>query len=343
MADVIIVGGGLFGLALGHHLHNSGVAFQILEARDRLGGRIKGLHDAGHTFDLGPSWYWPGQPRMARLTADLGLTTFPQHAAGDLIFEPENGDVQRGAGFSSMEGSLRVEGGMSALINGLATSLPADKVTLNAQVTDILQTGVIMADGTKINSNHIVLACPPRVASELTFTPDINRAALAAIPTWMGGQAKFVATYDTPFWRDAGLSGDAMSRRGPLVEIHDASPNNADLGALFGFVGVPANARARHGDAVIDTALNQLARLFGAAARSPRMVHLEDWATQPQTAVTADQQPLIAHPTYGLPSALHELWGGTLHFGSTETAHEFGGFLEGALARAEIVAHTLIK
>lgn len=344
MPDIVIVGGGLSGLALARHLNDAGADFQLLEARNRLGGRIKGLKDAGHTFDLGPSWYWPGQPRMAGLAADLGLTTFNQYAKGDLMFETDQGEVQRGAGFSSMEGSFRIEGGMTALIDGLAAGLPHSRITLDTQVQHVEKgVGVRLDDGTTIAANHIVLTCPPRVAAGFTYTPNIDTAALARIPTWMGGQAKFVATYDTPFWRGAGLSGDAMSRLGPLVEIHDASPQDASLGALFGFVGLPPIARAGQGDAVIAAALDQLVRLFGDAARSPRNAHLEDWATQPQTASADDQKPLMAHPDYGLGADLETVWDGALHFASTETAQDFGGFLEGALMRAQTIANRLLR
>ena len=38
--DVLIVGGGLSGLALADELHCKGMDFQRLEARDRVGGRI---------------------------------------------------------------------------------------------------------------------------------------------------------------------------------------------------------------------------------------------------------------------------------------------------------------
>ncbi|MCF2871521.1 FAD-dependent oxidoreductase [Octadecabacter sp. G9-8] len=343
MADIVIVGGGLSGLALAQHLERAGADWHLLESRTRLGGRIKGVKDADHIFDLGPSWYWPGQPRMARLTADLGLATFKQHATGDLMFEPEQGDVQRGVGFASMEGSLRINGGMIALINGLAARLPENRITMNAQAATVDQhDGITLSDGTKITANRVVITCPPRVAAGLAFTPQIDINALSRIPTWMGGQAKFVATYDTPFWRTAGLSGDAMSRRGPLVEIHDASPSDTSLGALFGFVGVPPNHRAQNADAIIAASINQLARLFGDDDKTPRAAYLEDWATQPETASSEDQAPLTSHPAYGLPRALENLWDGALHFGSTETATDFGGFLEGALARAETLAHRLL-
>ena len=65
-ADTLIVGGGLSGLALAAKLQKAGQSFLVVEAAERLGGRIltKDVGDAG--FDYGPAWFWPGQPRLAR-------------------------------------------------------------------------------------------------------------------------------------------------------------------------------------------------------------------------------------------------------------------------------------
>ena len=46
-AEVLIVGGGAAGLAAAHALHEAGVDIVVLEARDRLGGRIWTLRDTG--------------------------------------------------------------------------------------------------------------------------------------------------------------------------------------------------------------------------------------------------------------------------------------------------------
>ncbi|MEZ4399178.1 MAG: FAD-dependent oxidoreductase [Kofleriaceae bacterium] len=343
--DVVIVGAGLAGLALADRLTQAGRDALLVEARPRLGGRIDALVVDGAAFDLGPAWFWPGQPRMAALAARLGATVFEQHAAGAQLHEDERGRVTRGRGFASMAGSLRIDGGMATLVDRLAAVVPPARVRRGAPVVRVEAPGrVILADGDRLDARHVVLALPPRVAATLAFAPALApevHAALAAIPTWMGGQAKFVAVYDAPFWRADGLSGDATSRRGPLVEIHDASTVTGQPAALFGFVGVPATRRAGHGAAVVAAAVDQLARLFGPAAARPRQTALADWATAPETAGALDLQPTTAHPDYGLPAALAGLWAGRLHLGSTETAATFGGYLEGALERAEAVAATL--
>ncbi|SDZ47628.1 monoamine oxidase [Jannaschia faecimaris] len=334
--DVLIVGGGLSGLALADRLQAAGQDWQLIEARSRLGGRIDVLRHGGTAFDMGPSWFWPGQPRMAAMADRLGLHVFSQHADGALIWEDESGGVQRDRGFSSMAGSLRIAGGMAAMIDGLATGLPSVRLHLGSAVAEVRPDGVTLSDGCRIGARRIVMALPPRVVAELAFSPLLEPEILSelrAVPTWMGGQAKFVAVYDRPFWRDTGLSGDGMSRRGPLVEIHDASGPTGTPGALFGFVGVPATHRAGQGAAIRQAATAQLARMFG--TRIPVATQLTDWADHPETASALDRQPLYAHPDYRMPAALAQLWDGALMLGSTEVAPEHGGFLEGALAMAD--------
>ena len=213
---------------------------------------------------------------------------------------------------------------------------------LNAPVVEINQSGiVILANGDTISAGRIVLAVPPRVIAKIKITPDFDAAvwqSLANIPTWMGGQAKFIATYARPFWREQGLSGDAMSRRGPMVEIHDASAMDGTPGALFGFIGVPASQRNGQGDVLSAACVAQLGHLFGPEALTPQKNELRDWAYAPQTASSLDHQPPPGHPHYGLPTALRHLWQGKLIMGSTEVASQFGGFLEGALSAAEDAA-----
>jgi len=346
--DIAIIGGGLAGLSLAERLHRAGRDVRLFEARDRLGGRIDALRTPTGAVDLGPSWFWPGQPRMAALVADLGLTPFEQYAQGAVSFEDEGGTVHRGMGVASMAGSLRVAGGMIRLVEGLAARLSPERLHTGARVTGIARNDgrVTFADGQTLEAGHVVLALPPRLAARLTFSPELapeRLRALGEIPTWMGAHAKFVAVYDTPFWRAAGLSGDAMSRHGPLMEIHDASGPEGTPAALFGFVGVPAVHRAGKGAEIGQAALSQLARLFGPQALTPRQTALRDWAFEPDTAVADDHVPPRAHPDYGLPADLRDPWDGRLHFAVSEMAPEVGGFMEGALAAAEAAAQRLLR
>ena len=105
----------------------------------------------------------------------------------------------------------------------------------------------------------------------------------------MAPHAKFVALYDRPFWRSAGLSGSAQSVVGPLAEIHDATTGSGSP-ALFGFVGVGADRRAAAGNELLKKAcLDQLVRLFGGEAATPTSTLLMDWSAEIFTATIRDR------------------------------------------------------
>lgn len=315
--EICIIGAGLSGLALATALRADGQAVTVLEARDRPGGRV--LSQGG--YDLGPSWIWPQNRRMLALLDQLGLRHFAQYASGRLVFEDGKGMIRRDLDFATMSGALRVAGGLARITDTLAAPL-GDALRLSCPVRRVAEdaTGVtITTDSTSLRAARVVLALPPRLVAGLGI-------ALPDVPTWMAGQAKLVATYPTPFWRDQGLNGDAISHRGPLAEIHDASPHGGQAGALFGFAHPGA---ARDAD-FQDAAITQLARLFGPKAATPDQVMVKDWSTDTATATHADQTPLASHPIYqGIAPTKR------LIFAGTEATEENGGFLEGALAAAE--------
>ncbi len=337
----LIIGGGLSGLALAERLTRLSQDFHLLEARDRFGGRIETQHLGDAYFDLGPAWFWPGQPRVAELVDRFGLHRFDQYSTGDLVYENELGQVLRGQGFASMEGSWRIEGGLAALTTALEKCIPTSRKQRNAKTIRLkLHDGICtatLADGSVIEGDQVVLAMPPRIASNIEFSPTLPEKSfieMAAVPTWMAGQAKVVAVFNSPFWRDLGLSGDAMSRIGPLAEIHDASPASGGPYALFGFVGVPPQARLDQ-EALRQAAVAQLNRLFGTGAAEPEALYIKDWALDPLTSTPLDSRPQHSHPAYGLPVALRGLWEDRLVFAGTEVASHFGGYIEGALEAAE--------
>ncbi|MEP2030761.1 MAG: FAD-dependent oxidoreductase [Paracoccaceae bacterium] len=345
--STLIIGGGLSGLALADELQTQGRDYMLVEAQGRFGGRIKTRYFGAGYFDLGPTWIWPGQPRISTLIEQLEIKSFDQYTDGQSIFEDEMGRVQRGVGFASMEGSWRLHGGFEVLTSLLSERLPTNRKRLNARVTALKksETGITatFSNGDAFSANHAVLALPPRIAANIEYFPALPERAfqkMQSVATWMAGQAKAVAVYDKPFWRGGGLSGNAMSRIGPLVEIHDASPVENGPYALFGFIGVPAEAR-KDEQALRRQILAQLARLFGGDANEPERLYIEDWAHNSNTSTTADSSPQYAHPTYGMPRSLINLWDGRLLFGGTEVAAEFGGYVEGALEAAEYAIRSI--
>lgn len=340
--DILIIGGGLAGLALAHQLNEAGRDWQLIEARGRWGGRIKRHIHQGASYDLGPSWFWPGQPRIDAWLKRFELSRFEQAYRGALVYQDEQGGIHRGRGFASMQGSWRVSGGLSALIDALVSGLPSERLHLSCSARHIERAGNIIRVKTprqdQIEANQVIWAAPPRLIKSVSFSPALSADTVTAahsIPTWMAGHAKAIAIYKTPFWIEAGLSGDAQSRRGPLTQIHDASPAEGSGAALFGFVGTSPAQRHNQPDALKEAIQAQLGFLFGDEASRPEALILQDWAFEPETAIDLDHQPLFHHPHYGRPKALTEIWDNRLHFGSTEMASQFGGYVEGALEIAE--------
>ena len=87
--NVVVVGAGLAGLTAARRLRAGGATVVVLEARDRVGGRVlsKGA-GAGHgVFDHGAQWIGPTQQRMHALTQELGIETFPTFHEGDKILQ----------------------------------------------------------------------------------------------------------------------------------------------------------------------------------------------------------------------------------------------------------------
>jgi len=341
--DILIIGGGLSGLTATWQLRSAGENASIMEARTRFGGRILTVEgDDGTPCDLGPSWFWPGQPLVASLLNHFDIPYFEQYVDGAVLFQQMDGRIDRITDASPMTGSLRIQGGVNHLTNVIADKIDASHQLLAHMVTGLsINNDVITVDAigptgkVQLEAKQVALAIPPRLAADLIIVPELPKKtmqALADTPTWMAGHAKFFATYDEPFWRMKGLCGTAISQCGPLAEVHDASPNSGNTFSLFGFSRLDAESRESMGRfEFIKKAIAQLAALFGNEANRTLTVHFQDWSTEKFTANVADRKPLTSHPHYGLNLLLGRAWGGKLEFISTETSFSNGGLIEGAL------------
>jgi monoamine oxidase len=87
-ADVAIVGAGLAGLVAARRIAAAGALPLVVEARDRVGGRLlnEEIGD-GKVVEVGGQWIGPTQERLGALAAELGVGTFPTHDEGRHLIE----------------------------------------------------------------------------------------------------------------------------------------------------------------------------------------------------------------------------------------------------------------
>lgn len=355
VVDVAIVGAGLCGLALARTLTARGQRAQVLEARERLGGRVLTAHcQATHQpVDLGPTWFWrETEPRISMLLTALGIASEAQHDPGDALWltDPNREPERRLEPGGVHVGAHRITGGAARLVDALAATLPQGCLRQGVAVTALRDRGAfieLLTDaGAPMRARQVVLALPPRLVAEtIQFSPalpDTVMDALAASPTWMAAQAKSVTTFAQPFWRAAGQSGNAFVRHPQAVlgEVFDASSEERGAtGALGGFVALNAAQRDNFKRGLPLLIASQLAQLFGPQAQDGQ-AYLQDWANEPWTCSNLDRNNPPAPPVND-PLLRQPLWAGRVFLGGSETAAHGAGHMEGALEAADRIAHAV--
>lgn len=331
MKKIAIIGGGLSGLYAAKLLEND-CSVTLFEGRDRLGGRVYTIEG----FDLGPSWVWPHQKRILELIRSLGLNVFRQYESGEALYETPHGVQLFNPAPNPPSG--RIHGGIGALIDTLAQRLKRTQINLSETVQSLTQQNdqiFLTTHKGRYPFDHVIITLPPRLVQQsLCFEPPLPiklQNDFDSIPTWMGHSAKCVIEFETPFWREMGLSGFCFSHSGPMGEVHDAC--TYERYALFGFIRFDTDM------STIELQVRQqLQRLFGERASPIIGFHCVDWRKEEFTSVKIDAAPLSDHPNYGLEC---DSFNDKITFIGTETSYHEGGYLEGALASTDKIAHLL--
>lgn len=327
---VTIVGAGISGLYLAYLLQKD-FEVTLLEARERVGGRIFSID--GH--DMGPSWIWPHHTNALKLLESLDIQIFRQYTQGLALYDTRDKLERFDASASP---SFRVDGSLSSLTSRLFERLEGVQLHYAQEVreVEVKEDGVVLQmQGDSFESDFVVLTLPPRLAAKLAFTPELPRDLLQKMQntqTWMGNSAKCVVEFRTAFWREENLSGFVFSHLGPLGEIHDAC--TADKAALFGFVNLNADMQNLEYNVK-----EQMMRLFKIEQEEILKVYVVDWKKESFSAVTEDASARAGHPHYGINS---QSYSKRVLFSATEFSQEEGGYIEGALLRAQKIAKELL-
>lgn len=245
----------------------------------------------------------------------------------------------------------RVVGGTHRISERMAEDL-ADRVQLGAVVRTITQDGqgVIVsyedADAGqtgKIKAGHVVVAIPPTLAGRIRYLPPLPAARDGLTQQFPAGSViKFQVGYETPFWREAGLSGFVTSLDDAFNVVLDNSPADASCGVLVGFLeGAHAREAAelpteqRH-QLVIDS----LVKYFGPQAAEPFDIVEQDWAAEEFTrGCYGGRLGAGALTQYGKALAAPV---GRIHWAGAETAQVWSGYMDGAITSGRRAAEEIL-
>ena len=96
--DVVIIGAGAAGLTAANELKKAGLSVAVLEARDRVGGRLWTDTIEGAMLEIGGQWISPDQTALQETVAELGLDTFSRYREGDSVYVGPDGVAHRFTG-----------------------------------------------------------------------------------------------------------------------------------------------------------------------------------------------------------------------------------------------------
>jgi monoamine oxidase len=259
-----------------------------------------------------------------------------------------------GAGNESTPGTLERltgEAQQSRLIGGtqgLALRIAQDlgtAVVLSTPVRRITYDAAgVQVDGDRmrVSAKAVIVAIPTPLAGRIIYDPPLpfmRDQLTQRMP--LGTYIKTEAIYDRPFWRDAGLTGQAQSTEGPVRITIEGSPPSGP-GILVGFIGGD-DARIwgqRSDQERQEVVLQSFAKFFGPKALQPRDYLDINWAAEPFSR--GDTMPFTPPGVLlGYGDEIRKPVG-PIHWAGTETSTFWNGYLEGAIRSGYRAADEII-
>lgn len=190
----------------------------------------------------------------------------------------------------------------------------------------------VVSDKLSVTAKRVIVAVPPTLANRIDYRPDLppsHDALFQRVP--QGRLLKVAAVYPKPFWRDKGLTGQALSTDTYINATFDDSPEDGSLGVVFGFIGgdkARGFARLPEADRQ-STFISELATFFGDEARSPQRYFETNWTeeTWSRGCPVGIYGPSVLL-NYGDQIRQIEQ---RIHFAGTETSTYWNGYMEGAV------------
>jgi monoamine oxidase len=344
MQDVIIIGAGLSGLSTAYHLKKQDISFSILEAQNRMGGRIETIYGNNKTpMEMGATWFGKEHKNLLHFLSEINIGFFEQHNEGIALFETMSFEPLQQCFVPANEHSAyRIQGGTYSIIEALHLAIGKENIVLNTEVIEIADEG----DRIKITDSlqnsffckYLIVALPPKlVTNTIRFSPalpqNINEV-MQQTQTWMSGSIKFSVEYKSAFWKVNGFSGSVYSQSGLATEIYDHTNFEETKFALKGFLN--GSAIQYTFEERREKVITQLKNYFGDNALN--FVSYNDKIWNDKYIQPNADSFLPPHFNNGHLLFEESYMNNKLFFTGTETSKLFGGYMEGAIIASNSVA-----
>lgn len=340
---VIILGAGLTGLNAARLLQKEGLEVTILEARDRIGGRIFTKESAKNTkVEMGATWLGSQHTQLNSLLQELNISIFEQFMEGTSYFEPFSTSPPQPVELPPQSPSYRIQVGTSSLINALASALKPSVVKLSQVVKKITFKGskvLVQTSETTYQASVVISTLPPALlANSIQFEPQLPTQLMDVAlqtQTWMRDSIKAAVVYSDSFWRKKNLSGTLFSNVGPLNEWYDHTSFDEASFAMKGFINGAFStlSQGKRKELVMD----QLKRTFGEESQRPLAYEEVDWSKERYTK-GSDHSDLFPHQHNGHPIYRESFYNDCLFIAGSETSPSHGGYMEGAIVSSNHIA-----
>ena len=222
---VIIIGAGISGLVAGYDLTIAGYDVTILEARDRIGGRVLTIRSPfsnNHYVEGGAARIKPSHDLTIAYANHFNLTLDPFYATSGNYVDFSNGNrtiidnttyLNTSYGSTMRKNYLKIRGGSDQLTNAFANSSElSNKIYLNHAVTSITQNSDNVIVDTGVNqfqADRVLCTVPLTVLNKINFTPNLSSEKQSAMN---GGFRYAPATriyiqFKNRFWENESLNG----------------------------------------------------------------------------------------------------------------------------------------
>ncbi|MEM7379900.1 MAG: FAD-dependent oxidoreductase, partial [Bacteroidota bacterium] len=290
---VIIIGAGAGGLSSGYFLKQQGIDFEILEASDTYGGRMKTTNDfADFPIPLGAEWLHTNPRVFQEIVNDgavqIEVETIEYDRITDTVGVWENGNLE----VDELVDSDRkfVNSGWMDFFEKYIIPSVSDKITYNTVVKSVDYSGdqiVIDTSAGNYQADKLIISVPLKILQDgdITFQPELpekKSEAISKAVIWDGFKA-FIEFSDK-FYHTATSFVISPETDGQKL-YYDASYGQATEKNILGLfvVGKPAQEYiSRSGEELKDFMLNELDEIYSDKASGTYMRHIvQNWNQEP--------------------------------------------------------------